>query len=103
MSHRESSIAEVICVGDRCAPLNHVDTHVPITIPRDHDGNQPGLRTWKCLARLNQTVEPAMHAPTLGKCTIEAKHFEETRQASKRMQNSDGDHFILAEAAVQSF
>ena len=41
-----------------------------------------------------------MHAPTLGKRTIEAKDFEETGQASKRMQNSDGDHFILAEAAV---
>lgn len=44
LSHRESSIAKVICVGDKCAPLNHVDTHVPITNPHDHDGNQPGLR-----------------------------------------------------------
>ncbi|KAL0003155.1 hypothetical protein SO802_016936 [Lithocarpus litseifolius] len=44
-----------------------------------------------------------MHAPTLGKRTSEAKGIEETEQASKRVQTSDGFHYSLAETAVQSW
>ncbi|KAL0017419.1 hypothetical protein SO802_004488 [Lithocarpus litseifolius] len=81
---RESRDVDVICVHDSPTPLDHVDAHVPNSNSRDHEGNQPCLRTWKRLARLNQNIEPAMHAPTLGKRTSEAKGIEETEQASKR-------------------
>ena len=81
VSPRESSNADVICVRDSHAPWTHNDAHVPNTNSRDYDGNQP---------------------PIMGKHTIEAKGIEETEKASKRVQTSDGDHYILAEATVQS-
>lgn len=102
VSPRKSRNVDVICVCDSYAPLTHNDAHMPNTNSRDHDGNQPRLRTWIRLAQLNQNVEPAMHAPILGKRTIEAKRIEETEQASKRVQTLDGDRFILVEATVQS-
>ena len=76
--------------------------HGSNTNPRDNEGNNSGLRTWKRLARLNQNMHLAMHVPILGKRNIESKDNEDTDQASKRVQVSDGEHVILAAAAVQS-
>jgi len=102
VSPKESSNVDVICIRENHAPLTHNDAYVPNTSSRDHEGNQSCLRTWKRLARLNQNVEPAMHAPILGKRTSEVKGTEDTEQASKRVQFSEGDHHILAETAMQS-
>ena len=102
LSPKKSSNDDVICINDYHVPLPQSDAHGPNTNPRDHEGNQSGLRTWKRFARLNQNMHPAMHIPILGKRSIEIKDNEDTDQASKRVQVSDGEHIILAEAAMQS-
>ena len=51
---------------------------------------------------MNQNMHPAMHIPILGKRSIEIKGNEDTDQVSKRVQVLDGEHIILAEAAMQS-
>ena len=100
MPPKKSSSDDVICITDCHVPLLQSDTHGPNTNPRDYEGNQSCLRTWKTLARLNQIMEPAMHAPILGKRSIEIKGSEYTDLASKRVQLSNGEHNILAEAAI---
>ena len=102
LSPMKSSSDDVICINDCYVPLPQSDAHGSNTNPRDHEGNHSGLRTWKRLARLNQNMPPAMHVPILGKRSIESKDNEDTDQASKRVQVSDGEHIILAEAAMQS-
>ena len=102
LSPIKSSNDDIICINDYHVPLPQNDAHGSNTNPRDHEGNSSGLRTWKRLARLNQNMHPAMHVPILGKRSIESKDNEDTDQASKRVQVSDGEHIILAEAAMQS-
>ena len=41
-----------------------------------------------------------MHAQTLGKRPIEVIEVDETEKASKKVHISNGDHTLLAEAAV---
>ena len=40
-------------------------------------------------------MHPAMHIPILGKRSIESKDNEDTDQASKRVQVSDGEVVVL--------
>ena len=101
MSPKKSSNDDVIYITDCHVPLLQSDAHGPNTNPRDYEGNQSCLRTWKRLARLNQNMEPAMHTPILGKHSIEIKGSEDTDQASKRVQLSDGEHNILAGLHMQ--
>ena len=91
LSPIKSSNDDVICINDYHVPLPQNDAHGSNTNPRDHEGNSSGLRTWKRLARLNQNMHPAMHVPILGKRSIESKDNEDTDQASKRVQVSDGE------------
>nr|POE68408.1 hypothetical protein CFP56_20718 [Quercus suber] len=83
--------------------ISKYDSHAygPNQNSRDREGNQSCLRTWKRLARANQSGEPAMHTTILGKRNNEAEGFEDTEQTSKRVQSSDGERFILAEVAEQ--
>nr|POF19503.1 hypothetical protein CFP56_30446 [Quercus suber] len=101
VSSSVSSTADMIFACDINAPFTHNDAHGSNKNPCDLEGNQSCLRTWKHLAHLIQNAEQAMHAPTLGKRTIEDKGIDEIEQACKRMQTLDGDHYILADAVVQ--
>lgn len=96
------------------APLLHNCAHDSTKNTRDLEGNQTCFRTWKhlaCLnlfvlfekhlACLNQTLEQAMHAPTLGKRPFETTEVDETEQARKKVQISNGDHNLLVQAVVQ--
>ena len=102
LSPIKSSSDDVLCIINGHVPLPQSDAHGSNTNPRDHEGINSGLRTWKRLARLNQNMHPAMHVPILGKRNIECKDNEDIDEASKRVQVSDGEHLILAAAAVQS-
>ena len=93
---------DVLCTINGHVPLPQCDVHGSNTTPLDKEGINSGLRTWKRLARLNQSVHPAMQVPILGKRNIECKDNEDTDQAAKRVQVSDGEHLILAATAVQS-
>ena len=68
---------------DKSSPLSHNDIQVSINEPRDSEGSQLCLRTWKCLACLKQTFED-MHAPTLSKRPIIVEWDDETEQACKK-------------------
>lgn len=72
-----SNCVDQVFTCDINAPLLHNDAHVSNKNPRDLEGNQSCLRTWKRMARLNQNGEPAMHAPSLGKRTPKEKGNEE--------------------------
>ena len=87
---------------DKSSPLSHNDIQVSINEPRDSEGSQLCLRTWKRLARLKQISEEFMHAPTLGKRPIILEGDDETEQACKKLQISNEEHNVLAETAEQS-
>ena len=87
---------------DKSSPVSHNDTHESSNEPCDSEGSQLGLRTWKRLARLKQTSEEHMHAPILRKRPIILEGDDETNQASKKLQISNEEHNLLAEAAEQS-
>ena len=101
LSPRMSSCYDQEIARDSNAPLPHNGAHVNTKNACDLEGSQSCLRTWKRLACLNQNLEQTMHAQTLGKRPIEIREVEETEKASKKVQISNGDHTLLAKAAMQ--
>ena len=87
--------------SDKTTPSTHNDAHDSTNEPRDLEGNQSCLRTWRCLARLKQNEEPNIHAPTLGKRPSIMDGDDEATQSRKKLQISNEDHTLLVEAAEQ--
>nr|POE79224.1 putative wrky transcription factor 43 [Quercus suber] len=87
--------------SDKTIPLTHNDAHDSTNEPRGLEENQLCLRTWKRLARLRQSEEQNIHAPTLGKRPSVLDGDDEATQSRKKLQISSGDHSLLAEAAEQ--
>ena len=102
LSPRMSTLLDQKNASNKSTPLSHVAAHDSTNEPNDSEGNQLGLRTWKRLARLKQNSEEYMHAPTLGKHALVVEGEDETEQACKKMQISNGDCNLLAETAKQS-
>ena len=102
LSPRMSTFLDQENASDKSTLLSHVAAHDSTNEPSDSEGNQLGLRTWKRLACLKQNSEEYMLAPTLGKHALVVEGEDETEQAFKKMQISNGDCNLLAETAKQS-
>ena len=102
LSPRMSTFLDQENARDKSTLLSHDATHDSTNEPSDSEGNQLCLRTWKRLARLKQTSEEYIHAPTLGKCALVVEGEDEAEQACKKIQISNGDRNLLAETAKQS-
>nr|POE70440.1 hypothetical protein CFP56_35594 [Quercus suber] len=97
-----SIYSDQVHARDKSILSSHNSAHESINEPRDLEGDQKHLRTWKRLARSKQTSEENMHAPTLGKRPIVMEGEMEAEQTRKKIQISNGDQYLLAEAAEQS-